>query len=99
MVLLPIDVSNVRLHPVDTGNEQLLSFASIILEDEFVIHDIRLVKTEQKIIVAMPNERHKGGYRDIAHPLTNECRTRIRRELVNAYKAHPEGQEIIDIEE
>jgi stage V sporulation protein G len=90
---MSITITSVRVYPVDEGNDRLLSFASVVFEEEFVVHNLRLVEADSGIIVAMPNEEYRGNFRDIAHPITNECRERIRREIVREYNDNVENEE------
>ncbi len=80
-----MEVTSVDLNPVETGGERLLAFASVVFDEEFVVHNIRLVRAESGVIAAMPNEEYRGELRDIAHPLNNDCRERICAELIRDY--------------
>lgn len=90
---MSIKITSVMVYPVDEGNDRLLSFASVVFEEEFVVHNLRLVEADSGIIVAMPNEEYRGNFRDIAHPITNDCRERIRREIVSEYNENVENEE------
>lgn len=96
---MALGVSSVRIYPVKDGNQQLKAFASVVFEEEFVVHNLRLVDTDSKVIVAMPNEEHQGDYRDVAHPITNDCRDRIRTAVIEAYNNHPDSRGTLDLEE
>jgi stage V sporulation protein G len=96
---MSIEVTSVRVYPVEDGNERLLSFASVVFNDEFVVHNMRLVEADSGIIVAMPNEEYRGNFRDIAHPITNGCRERIREAIVEEFNREVPDAETIDEEE
>lgn len=68
----------------------------MVLNEEFVVHDLRLVVADSGIVVAMPNEEHNGDYRDIAHPITSKCRQRIRSAIIQAYNSEVEPGEQIE---
>lgn len=85
---MSLEISSVRVYPVDEGNDRLLSFASVVFNEEFVVHNLRLVEADSGIIVAMPNEEYRGNFRDIAHPITNSCRQMIREAIVEEYNDH-----------
>lgn len=79
----------------DTQNKDLLAFGSVVLNGEFVVHNLRLVVADSGIVVAMPNEEYRGEYRDIAHPITSQCRQKIRMAFIRAYNEEcPRGKEI-----
>ena len=64
---------------------RLKAYASIIIDDCFVVHDLRVIRTEAKRFVAMPSKRHKDIFRDIAHPLDKETRERIQKAIFKEY--------------
>lgn len=95
---MSIKVSSVRVYPVESGNDRLLAFASVVFNDEFVVHNLRLVRANSGIIVAMPNDEYRGSFRDIAHPITNGCRERIRENVIEAYNEEVEPEEELEVE-
>ena len=72
--------------------EPLKAFASIIFDDCFVVHDLRIIKTKGKIFVAMPSKKIKDGnrfgdaYKDIAHPIKSEMRSLIEKFVLEKYE-------------
>jgi len=94
-----VEVTNVSVYPVEEGNERLLAFCSVVFDSEFVVHNLRLIDAESRVIVAMPNEEFKGEYRDIAHPISNNCRQKIRNTVIREYNGKVEEDEEIDIQE
>ena len=62
-------------------------FASVLIEDCFAIHDIRIIQGDNGLFIAMPSRKTAtGGYRDIAHPITPECRKLFEDAVLEAYK-------------
>ena len=60
--------------------------ASILLDDCFAIHDIRIIEGDKGLFIAMPSRQAAtGGYRDIAHPITQEVRSMFETEILEAY--------------
>jgi len=49
---------------------------------------VRLIEADSRVIVAMPNEEFKGEFRDICHPISNDCRRKIRRHVIEEYNDH-----------
>lgn len=80
-----MEITSVDIQSVEEGDERLLAFASVVFDEEFVVHNIRLVRAESGVIAAMPNEEYRGELRDVAHPLNNEARERIRSAVIGAY--------------
>lgn len=86
-----MDVTSVRVHPIESpDNDRLLAFVSVVFDEEFVVHNMRLVIADSGPIVAMPNEEYQGEFRDIAHPISNECRQRIQHSVIEKYNQEVE---------
>ena len=62
------------------------AIASITFDDEFVVHDIRVIDGNNGMFVAMPSKRTPDGeFRDIAHPISSATRDRIQEAVLAAY--------------
>ncbi len=60
---------------------------SITFDDEFVVHDIKVIEGEKGLFIAMPSRRSVDNeYRDIAHPINPETRERIQRLILQKYE-------------
>ncbi len=65
--------------------------ASITIDNEFVVHDIKIIDGDKGLFIAMPSKKTLDGeYRDIAHPINSETRDRIQRSVIQAYEATEE---------
>lgn len=93
-----MEVSNVSVYPVNQDNDRLLAFCSCVFDDEFVVHNVRLIEADSRVIVAMPNEEFKGEYRDICHPISNQCREKIRGQVIQEYNQEVPESERIELE-
>jgi len=61
--------------------------ASIVFNDEFVVHDIKIVEGERGLFIAMPSRKtNNGDFRDIAHPVSSEARERIQAAVLEKYE-------------
>ena len=69
-----MNITDIRLRKV--GDEsKLRAVASITFDDEFVVHDIKVIEGQNGMFIAMPSKKMgEGDFRDIAHPLTQEVR-------------------------
>ncbi|MFQ6033190.1 MAG: septation regulator SpoVG, partial [Candidatus Zixiibacteriota bacterium] len=73
-----------RVFPVN--EEKLKAFVSIILDDCFVISDIKIINGNSGLFLSMPSKKRKNGtFRDIAHPLNNETRKMIEEKVFAKY--------------
>ena len=81
-----MEVTDVRLRRVNTEG-RMRAIASITLDHEFVVHDIKVIDGEKGLFIAMPSRKAADGeYRDIAHPINSDTRERIQREILEKYE-------------
>lgn len=60
---------------------------SITLDEEFVVHDIKVIEGEKGLFIAMPSRKASDGeYRDIAHPINSDTRERIQQIILSEYE-------------
>ena len=87
-------VTDVRVRKM-TKEGKMKAIVSITLDDEFVVHDIKLIEGDKGLFIAMPSRKMAGSeYRDIAHPINSETRERIQQIILDAYeKAADEPEE------
>ena len=90
-----MNITDVKVKPSTRGNERCLAFVGCVLEDELAVHNMRLVRAESGVILAMPSEKHKGEYRDIAHPITKTFRKQLRNAVIEEYNRVIEKHEPI----
>lgn len=82
-----MQVTNVRLRKIET-NGRMRAIASITFDEEFVVHDIRIIEGNEGLFVAMPSKRTPDGeFRDVAHPINPASRTKIQEAVLGAYFA------------
>jgi stage V sporulation protein G len=93
-----MEVTDVRLRRVQTDG-RMRAIASITLDSEFVIHDIRVIDGNTGLFVAMPSKRTPDGeFRDIAHPINSGTRNKIQESVLKAYYESSE-EDIMPYEE
>ena len=67
------------------------AIVSITLDDEFVVHDIKVVEGERGLFIAMPSRHSSDGqFRDIAHPITSEARNALQEAILEKYRQESE---------
>jgi len=83
------DVKFRRLNP----KGKMKALASITIDGEFVVHDLRIIEGRNGLFVAFPSRRTpEGEYRDICYPITRECRKNIEAFVLGAYEADHQGE-------
>ncbi len=81
-----MQVTDVRLRRVETDG-RMRAIASITLDEEFVVHDIRFIDGNNGLFVAMPSKRGVDGeFRDIAHPINSDTRAKIQEVVLAEYE-------------
>jgi stage V sporulation protein G len=79
-------VTDVRVRKI-TNEGKMRAVVSITLDDEFVVHDIKVIEGEKGLFIAMPSKKgNDGEYRDIAHPISAATRTEVQRLILEKYK-------------
>lgn len=79
-----MEITEVRVFPVD--EDKLKAFASIVIDDAFVVSDIKIIDGKNGRFLSMPSTKRKdGSFRDIAHPLNNETRRQIEERIFRRY--------------
>ncbi len=83
-----MEITEVRVYPVTRPDERLLAYATLTFDDEFVVRDLRIIRGNGGVFVAMPSrKRQDGTYSDVAHPLRPELRKKIEDQVLQAYHA------------
>lgn len=79
-------ITDVRIRKINTEG-RMKAIVSITLDDEFVIHDVRVVDGNNGLFVAMPSRKTpEGEFRDIAHPINSQTRERLQEAVLEAYE-------------
>lgn len=79
-----MEITKVTIRDIDMN--MVKGIASIIIDDCFVIHDLRVVEGHRGYFVAMPSRKlPSGDFKDIAHPLDSETREKIQEAVLKAY--------------
>ncbi len=80
-----MEITEVRVFPMD--EDKLKAYATITFDNCFVVRDIKVISGNSGLFVAMPSKKRKDGtFKDIAHPLNNDFRTKIETVVLEAYQ-------------
>ena len=91
-----MNITDVRLRKV--GEEgKLKAIASVTFDDEFVVHDIKVIDGQNGLFIAMPSRKiGNGEFRDVAHPLSSETRNKIRDAIFEENEKAPAPESDIE---
>lgn len=81
-----MNITDVRVRKINDDG-RMKAVVSITFDDEFVVHDIKIIEGQNGLFIAMPSRRMSDGdFRDIAHPLLSETRNRIKDAIFAEYE-------------
>ena len=81
-----MNITDVRVRRVAMEGK-MKAVVSITIDEEFVVHDIKVIEGEKGLFIAMPSRKATDGeYRDIAHPINSETRERIQGIILEKYE-------------
>lgn len=82
-----MQITDVRVRKVEKEGK-MKAIVSITIDEEFVIHDIKIIDGEKGLFIAMPSRKAADGeYRDIAHPINSDTRRKIQQIILDKYEA------------
>ena len=81
-----MQITDVRIRKVEKEGK-MKAVVSITKDEEFVVHDIKIIEGEKGLFIAMPSRKAADGeYRDIAHPINSDTRDRIQKLILEKYQ-------------
>ena len=91
-----MQITDVRVRKI-AKEGKMKAIVSITLDNEFVVHDIKIIEGEKGLFIAMPSKKATDGeYKDIAHPIHSSTRENMQRIILESYeKALAEPEEAV----
>lgn len=87
-----MNITDVRVRKV-AKEGKMKAVVSITIDDEFVVHDIKVIDGEKGLFIAMPSRKAADGeYRDIAHPINSDTRERIQKIILKKFEEVMEAE-------
>ena len=88
-----MNITDVRVRKISKEGK-MKAVVSVTIDDEFVVHDIKVIEGDKGLFIAMPSRRSSDGeYRDVAHPINTSTRERLQAVIVEAYEKAEESAE------
>ncbi len=79
-------VTSVSVRRVEKEGSRMKGIASVVLDDSFAVHDIRIIEGDNGLFIAMPSRKTAtGGYRDIAHPINPDMRKMLQDAIIDEF--------------
>ncbi len=80
-----MQITDIRVRRVEKEGK-MKAVVSITIDNEFVVHDIKVIDGDKGLFIAMPSRRASDGeYRDIAHPINSATRDRLQQRILEKY--------------
>ena len=88
-----MQITDVRIRKVEKEGK-MKAVVSITIDEEFVVHDIKVIDGEKGLFIAMPSRKAADGeYRDIAHPIDSDTRNKIQQIILEKYESEVATEE------
>lgn len=79
-------ITDVRIRKIATDGK-MKAIVSVTFDNEFVVHDIKIIEGQNGLFIAMPSRKTPDGeFKDIAHPINTDTREKIQTSILNAYE-------------
>ena len=84
--VIQMQITDIRIRSVEKEGK-MKAVVSITIDDEFVVHDIKIIEGEKGMFIAMLSRKAADGeYRDIAHPINTATRERLQSMILSKYQ-------------
>lgn len=81
-----MQITDVRIRKIATDGK-MKAIVSVTFDNEFVVHDIKVIEGQNGLFIAMPSRKTPDGeFKDIAHPINTETREKIQNSILAAYE-------------
>ena len=80
-------ITDIRVRLVNNNNDKLKAVASITIDDEIVVHDIKVINGRDGYFLSMPSRKtNEGEFKDIVHPIKTEVREMLKEKIIAEYE-------------
>lgn len=82
-----LNITDIRVRLVNNNNDKLKAVASITIDDEIVVHDIKVINGKDGYFLSMPSRKtNEGEFKDIVHPIKTEVREMLKEKILAEYE-------------
>ena len=90
-----MQITDVRIRKIATDGK-MKAIVSVTFDNEFVVHDIKVIEGQNGLFIAMPSRKTPDGeFKDIAHPINTYTREKIQSSILKAYEAAVEEENVV----
>ena len=88
-------ITDVRIRKIATEGK-MKAIISVTFDNEFVVHDIKVIEGQNGLFIAMPSRKTPDGeFKDIAHPINTDTREKIQNSILKAYEEAMEEENVV----
>lgn len=81
-----MQITDIRIRKIEKEGK-MKAVVSVTIDEEFVVHDIKIIEGDKGLFIAMPSRRgSEGEYKDIAHPIRSTTREQMQNMILAKYK-------------
>ena len=81
-----MEITSVNVRKIEKEGSKVVAVASVLFDDVFAVHDIRLLEGKNGLFIAMPSRKlYNGSYKDVAHPINQEFRLILEQKIKEKY--------------
>jgi len=81
-----MQITDVRIRKI-SAEGKMKAIVSVTFDNEFVVHDIKVIEGQNGLFIAMPSRKTPTGeFKDIAHPINTETRQKIQKAILDEYE-------------
>lgn len=89
-----MQITDVRIRKI-AADGKMKAIVSVTFDNEFVIHDIKVIEGQNGLFIAMPSRKTPDGeFKDIAHPINTDTREKIQSSILKAYEEAKVEEEV-----
>lgn len=88
-------ITDVRIRKI-ASEGKMKAIVSVTFDNEFVVHDIKVIEGQNGLFIAMPSRKTPDGeFKDIAHPINTDTREKIQTSILKAYEEAMEQENVV----
>lgn len=82
-----MEITDIRIRKINTES-RMKAVVSVTFDNEFVVHDIKVIESQNGLFIAMPSRKTpEGEFKDIAHPINAITREKIQKAILDKFEA------------
>lgn len=90
-----MEITDIKIRKIFHDDSPMKAIVSVTFDAQLAVHDIKVIYAREKYFVVMPSRKNpEGVFRDIVHPITSSFRTQLEEQIIDAYSAALEAEEL-----